>query len=197
MAKNRSYIDTLYQIAEAQLGYFTAAQAGAADLNTAVLAQLANRGVIERVSRGVYRLTRYPSTPLDSLMEAVLWPQAKSGSQAGVISHESALAFYGMSEVSPSKIHVTVPIDARIRRDIPPHLAIHHALLRSDEIRTVDAIPVTTPERSLRDAAASHLGRALLRQAIDDGLRSGVLTADHAHRLAHELLEDPRVTAYR
>lgn len=190
MTKNRSYIDTLYQIAEAQLGYFTASQAREADLQPAVLAQLANRDVIERVSRGVYRLRRYPSTPLDSLMEAVLWPQAKSGSPIGVISNESALAFYGMSEVSPSKIHVTVPSDARIRRDIPPYLTIHHALLRSDEIRRVDGIPVTTPERSLRDAAASHLGRALLRQAIDDGSRSGALTASQAHRLAQELLKD-------
>jgi len=197
MAKNRRYVDTLYPIAEAQLGYFTAAQAREADLHPAVLAQLAKRDVLERVSRGVYRLRRYPSTPLDSLMEAVLWPQVKSGSPAGVISHESALAFHGMSDVSPSKIHVTVPADARIRRDIPSHIAIHHATLRSDEVRRVEAIPVTTPERSLRDAAASHIGRALLRQGIDDGVRSGVLTADQARRLAHELLEDPRVAGSR
>lgn len=197
MPRKRSYIDALYQIAETQLGYFTASQAREAELHPAGLAQLANRGVIERVSRGVYRLRRYPSTPHDSLMEAALWPQAKSGNPIGVISNESALAFYGMSEVSPSKIHITVPSDVRIRREVPPYFAIHRASLRPDEIRKVDGIPVTTPERALRDAAASHLGPALLRQAIEDGSRSGELTADQARRLARELLEDPGLEAPR
>ncbi len=153
MRKRRNYIHEMYAIAEPQLGYFTAAQVREVGLNTANLAQLANRGVIERVSRGVYRLSRYPNTRLDSLMEAMLWPQARSGGPMGVISHESALALYGMSEVSPSKIHITVPADTRMRRDVPPYLNIHRATLQPDEIRKVESILVTTPERSLRDVA--------------------------------------------
>lgn len=188
MGERRSYIKELYPIAEAQLGYFTASQVREVGLNTASLAQLANRGVLERVSRGVYRLSRYPSTALDSLMEAMLWPQAKSGGLIGVISHESALAFYGMSEVSPSRIHITVPMDARMRRDVPRHLSIHRAKLDPAEVRKVDGIVVTTPERSLRDAAAAHLGWSLLRQAIEDGARSGHLSQSQATRLADEML---------
>ena len=190
MPRRRNFIDELYQIAETQLGYFTASQAREANLNTANLAQLANRDVIERVSRGVYRIRRYPNTPLGSLMEAMLWPQAKSGGPFGVISHESALAYYGMSDVNPARIHITVPSGARIRRDVPPYLTIHRATLRPDEIRKVDGILVTTPERSLHDAAASQLGHALLRQAIEDGARSGLFTPSHAHRLAQEHLRD-------
>jgi predicted transcriptional regulator of viral defense system len=197
MRKTRSYIEALYQIAELQLGYFTAAQARDAELHPAGLAQLANRGVIERVSRGVYRIRRYPNSPLGSLMEAALWPQAKSGRPIGVISHESALAFYGMSEVSPAKIHVTVPSDARIRREVPSYLTIHRADLRSDEVRTVEGIPLTTPERALRDAAASHLGAALVRRAIEDGARRGELTAAQAERLTNELLQDQDFTHSR
>lgn len=197
MPKKRSYITELYEIAETQLGYFTAAQVREEDLNTTILAQLANRGVIERVSRGVYRLARYPSTPLDSLMESMLWPQARSGGPIGVISHESALGFYGMSEVSPSKIHITVPADTRMRRDVPTYLNIHRATLQPHEIRKVDGILVTTPERSLRDAAASHVGRSLLRQAIDDGTRTGHLTKSQASRLAEEFLSDPSVAETR
>jgi predicted transcriptional regulator of viral defense system len=188
MRKRRNYIDELYPIAEAQLGYFTASQVRETGLNTANLAQLANRGVLERVSRGVYRLSRYPSTALDSLMEAMLWPQAKSGGPIGVISHESALAYYGMSEVSPSTIHITVPIDSRMRRDVPPYLTIHHASLQPAEVRKVDGILVTTPERSLRDAAVAHLGSSLLRQAIEDGTTSGHLSQSQAKRLADEIL---------
>ncbi len=188
--KKHNFMATLYPVAEMQLGYFTAAQARDAGLNPVGLIPLAARGVIERVSRGVYRLSRYPSTPLDSLMAAVLWSQAKSGNPTGVISNESALAFYGMSEVSPSRIHVTLPDGARIRRAIPSHLKIHHAPLRPDEVRVVEGIPVTTPERALRDAAESHLGMALLRQAVNDGARNGALTAAEARRLSSELLHE-------
>lgn len=188
MPKQHKYVEELYAIAEAQLGYFTASQASEAGLNTAVLAQLANRGVLERVSRGVYRLSRYPSTALDSLMEAMLWPQARIGGPIGVISHESALAYYGMSEVSPSRIHITIPMDARIRRDVPRHLTLHRARLQPGEVRKVDGISVTTPERSIRDAATAHLSRSLLRQAIEDGARSGQLGQSQAERLVDELL---------
>ncbi|WP_396213083.1 type IV toxin-antitoxin system AbiEi family antitoxin domain-containing protein [Gemmatimonas sp.] len=195
MKKQHRFIDELYPIAEAQLGYFTASQASEIGLNTANLAQLANRGVLERVSRGVYRLSRYPNSARDSLMEAMLWPQAKSGGPIGVISHESALAFYGMSEVSPSRIHITVPMDARLRRELPRHLTIHRATLQPAEVKKVDGILVTTPERSLRDAAAAHLGRSLLRQAIEDGARSGHLIPSQAQRLADEMLSGEGVAA--
>ncbi|MCC7002905.1 MAG: type IV toxin-antitoxin system AbiEi family antitoxin domain-containing protein [Gemmatimonadaceae bacterium] len=195
MRKQRTYIDELYPIAEAQLGYFTATQVREAGLNTAVLAQLANRGVLERVSRGVYRLSRYPSTALDSLMEAMLWPQAKAGGPIGVISHESALAYYGMSEVSPSKIHITVPEDARIRREVPKYLAVHRSALKPTEIRKVDGILVTTPERSLRDSAEARLGWSLLRQAIEDGVRSGQLSPSRAKRLADEYFGETSAAA--
>jgi predicted transcriptional regulator of viral defense system len=37
----------------------------------------------------------------------------------GTISHESALALYGLSDVSPSKVHITLPPALRIRRTPP------------------------------------------------------------------------------
>lgn len=60
------------------------------------LAQLHKTGDIERVTRGVYRLTRYPISPLGQYMEAALWPQVRRPDARGVISHESALAIYGL-----------------------------------------------------------------------------------------------------
>lgn len=49
---------------------------------------------------------------------------------------------------------------------------------------------MTTPERALRDAAESHLGMALLRQATNDGARNGALTAAEARSLSSELLHE-------
>ena len=186
--RRRQWDTTLYELAEDQAGYFTAAQAREAGLHQVRLVQLHQRGDIERVTRGVYRLTRYPISPLGHYMEAALWPQVRRPGAHGVISHESALAIYGLSDTSPAKVHVTLPTDFRIRRAVPKRLALHYADLTPKDVTQVDGVPVTTAARAIRDAHASHLGPALIGQAIRDGRRTGHLTLDAAERLEHELL---------
>jgi hypothetical protein len=122
-------------------------------------------------------------------MEASLWPQVRRPEMRGTISHESALALYGLSDVSPSKVHITLPPALRIRRAPPAHLAIHHAHLDPKDVQVVEGIPVTTAERAIRDVHAAHLGPALVRQAINDGRRTGYLSSDQAKRLKRELLD--------
>lgn len=178
----------LYDLAEGQVGYFTAAQARTAGVLQVRLAQLQQRGDIERVTRGVYRLARFPVSPVGQYMEAALWPQVRRPDARGIISHESALALYGLSDASPNKIHVTLPTQLRIRRAVPRHLVIHYADLEARYQQEVDGVPVTTPSRAIRDARASHLGPALIRHAIADGHRTGHLTLDEAERLERELL---------
>src|SRR5439155_8582758 len=71
--KTRRWDTTLYELAESQAGYFTAAQARAAGLHPVRLVQLERNDDIERLSRGVYRLARYPISPFGQYMEASLW----------------------------------------------------------------------------------------------------------------------------
>lgn len=184
----REWDQKLYGIAEGQLGYFTAAQAKAAGVHQVRLVQLYQRGDLERVSRGVYRLAHYPVSPLGQYMEAALWPQVRRPGERGVISHASALAIYGLSDASPAKVHVTLPAGARVRRTVPRHLVVHYGDLAPEHVREVEGVPVTTPERTIRDVNANHIGPALVRQAIEDGRRTGYLTLDQAERLEHELL---------
>ena len=186
--RRRQWDTTLYELAEGQGGYFTAAQARHAGLHQVRLVQLHQRGDIERLTRGVYRLTRYPISPLGQYMEAALWPQVRRPDARGVISHESALAIYGLSDTSPAKIHVTLPTEFRIRRVVPKRLVLHYADLRPKDVQQVESLPVTTAARAIRDAHASHLGPALIRQAIADGRRAGHLALDEADLLERELL---------
>jgi len=186
--RRRQWDTTLYELAEEQAGYFTAAQAREAGLHQVRLAQLHQRDDIERVTRGVYRLTRYPISPLGQYMEAALWPQVRRPDAHGVISHESALAIYGLSDASPAQVHVTLPTEFRIRRAVPKRLALHYADLKPKEVQQVEGVPVTTAARAIRDAHASHLGPVLIRQAINGGRRTGHLTLDEAERLEQELL---------
>lgn len=179
--------EQIYRLAEPQHGYFTSAQAKTDGLDHRTLATMARRGTIERVSRGVYRIVNFPVSKLSQYMEGVLWPQR--GVQ-GVISHQSALAFHGLSDVSPAKIHITLSAEYRVRRDPPGHLALHYARLKKGDIEVLDGVPVTTPVRSILDSHAEHLGRALIRQAIDDGRRDGKLLARDVARLEALLSDD-------
>jgi predicted transcriptional regulator of viral defense system len=190
--KPRRWDTTLYELAESQSGYFTAAQARTAGLHPVRLVQLEHNEDIERLSRGVYRLTRYPISPFGQYMEAALWPQVRRAGVHGTISHESALALYGISDASPSKVHITLPPALRIRRAPPGQLVIHRAHLDPGEVRIVEGVPVTTAERAIRDVHDAHLGPALVRQAIEDGRRTGYLSSDQSKRLKRELLDEKK-----
>ena len=184
----RTWDKALYSLAEAQGGYFTAAQARAAGVKQVRLVQLNGQGVIERVTRGVYRLTNYPVSALGQYMEAALWPQVRRRDAHGIVSHESALAIYGLSNASPAKIHLTVSPQFRIRRVVPKQIVLHYQDLEPTDVHQVEGVPVTTPARAIRDVHREHLGPSLVRQAIEDGRRTGHLTFDEADRLEKELL---------
>jgi predicted transcriptional regulator of viral defense system len=88
----RQWDTVIYEIAEGQSGYFTAAQAKAAGVHQVRLVQLARQGDIERQTRGVYRFTRFPVSQLGHYMAAVLWPQVRRPDVVGVVSHQTALS---------------------------------------------------------------------------------------------------------
>lgn len=112
-----------------------------------------------------------------------MWPAGR-----GVLSHETALAAYELSDVDPAKVHVTVPRHYRIRRkDVPAVFEFHHADLTEGDRASLEGIPIVSPARAIRDAHASHLGAALIEQAIDDGQRTGRLPRVQAQRLREEL----------
>ena len=148
---------------------------------------MAERGQLERRSQGVYRVPLIPSTPLDAYMEATLWPRGA----AGVLSHETALALYELSDVNPDKIHITVPKHHRIRRAIPAEYQIHHEDLATGDVASHEGIATVPPAVAIRQCHATHLGPALLAQAIDQGERNGRLT----RRQADDLRRDTGVAA--
>lgn len=184
----RQWDTVLYEIAESQSGYFTAAQARAAGVHQVRLVQLARQGDIDRQTRGVYRFTRFPVSQLGHYMAAVLWPQVRRPDVVGVVSHQTALSIHELSDVNPARIHVTLPTGVRLRRAVPKMLVIHYADLGPDDVETVEGVPVTTPVRTIRDAHTSQLGSEIVSTAIADGRRSGKLGRGEADALERELL---------
>lgn len=173
----------LYAIAEDQMGYVTTAQATSIGVQPMTLVMMTRRGTLERVSRGVYRLVHFPAQPLAQYMQATLWPYDR----AGVLSHETALALHELSDIDPPKVHITVPAAFRIQRAVPAYLVVHHADLPHTDVTQLERMPITTPERTIRDGIAANLGPAIIRQAIEDGRRKGLLESAIVADLEREL----------
>jgi predicted transcriptional regulator of viral defense system len=172
----------IFEIAADHYGFFTVEQAREAEVSAKTLHAMVRRGTLEHMSNGLYRVAAIAPSPRSEYMEASLWPRGLRG----IISHDSALVLHDLSDVNPAKIHVTVPRTHRILRRVPPVYVIHRADLRPDEVGYVEGIPVTTPVRTIRDCYRAHLGPALIRQALEDGVRNGALTTTQAERLARE-----------
>lgn len=107
-----------------------------------------------------------------TVMQATLWPR-----RLGVISHDSALDLWGLCDVRPAMIHVTVPKAARIRRTAPPVYEVHVRDLDVPDVIRFEGIPVVTPLRAILDGIERHLDRRLIGQAMDGARRRGLLAA--------------------
>lgn len=173
-------------IATEQHGYVTPADAREHGINPMNLVRMAQRGTLERRATGVYRLLLTPPGPLDAYVEAVLWPQGVRG----VLAAETALDLYELSDVNPTKIHIVIPPEHRVRRAVPAAYRVRHELLDPDDVTAFEGLPIVTPARAIRQAAADHLGPALIAQAIDQGEQNGRVT----RRLATELRRELGVT---
>jgi predicted transcriptional regulator of viral defense system len=158
----------LYQIAEQQAGYFTSEQALAAGFTQPLLSYYAHTGQFARIKRGIYRLTQFPEMPFADLF--VAWLQMGKDS---VISHDSALVVYGLSDVLPGEIHVTMPRTASRRRE---DIRLHTNRLTADEITRRAGLPITTVPRTIADVIASGLGEEQVHQAIREAIERGLVT---------------------
>jgi predicted transcriptional regulator of viral defense system len=173
----------LAELANEQYGLLTPDDARRLAIDPMNLVRMAERGQLERRANGVYRFPLTPVSPLDSFMEAVLWPRG----MRGVLSHETALNIYELSDVLPGTVDITVPRAHRIRRAAPPHCRIHHEDLRANQITAHQGIPIVKPAHAVRQGHRAQLAPTLLARAIDRGRRNGRLTQRQAKVLQQEV----------
>lgn len=167
----------LYELAEAQAGYFTTSQAAQVGVSRRVLSQRANRGDIEQVRYGLYRLRDFPAQAFEDVVAACLWVGPDSAA-----SHETALAIHGISDAMPASIHITVP---RAFRGKQPGVTIHHAPLSEDQREVRESVPTTTIARTLQDVGVSS-DPALVQQAIAQAVARGVLSRRQLRALVRQ-----------
>ncbi len=176
--------DALYQVAESQAGHFTLAQAHDCGYSSQALHKHLIGERIERVRRGVYRLTHYPMTENEELVALWLWSD-----QEGVFSHETALALHDLSDALPAKVHMTVPVSWESRRlRVPEGLVLHFADLRESQCDWHEAVPVTAPKQILTECIDAHVTPEWISHAIHEARQRGLISGRDAMRLTNRLL---------
>ncbi len=173
----------LAEAATDQFGLVTIEDAQAVGYEPKTLAKLAERGQLERVSRGVYRVPFLPGGAMQTYMAAALWPQGAPG----VLTHETALDLWDVSDVNPAKIHIAVPRWHRPQRAIPKAYVIHREDLDPAEVTAIEGVPVVKLGRAIRQCAEMNLGRDLLEQATRQGRGRGLLSSAEHGTLVEEL----------
>lgn len=151
-----------------QGGYFTAAQAREMGYTHQAQRYHVARGSWIRVDRGLFRLGDWPDRAEDVYVRWRLWSR-----DLGVVSHQSALSLHGLGDVNPVRVHLTVP---RGFRSSDPAVALHRGALGPLDVEEREpGFRLTTPERSLLDAAAAELTQDQLDSAVADAVEEGLV----------------------
>lgn len=183
--------DRLFEIASAQAGYVTNAQAHEAGYSLPLLQFYIGKGRLERVQRGILRLVHYPPGEHEDLVPVWLWSEQK-----GVFSHETALMLHDLSDALPGKRHMTVPASWSKRRlRLPRGLVLHYAPVPKTATTWLDPIPLTTPLRTVADCAAAEVAEDLVHQAVEQGVRRRLFSRAEAKAAINQARREPDAAA--
>jgi predicted transcriptional regulator of viral defense system len=178
--------EQLFAVAESQGGYFTMAQALAAGFARSTHHYHVEKGNWIREHRGIYRLRLFPRSDHEQLVLWSLWSRDRKGVPQGVYSHSTVLALRELSDVNPSRLHMTVPPAFRRNSEVPSVLLLHKARLAEDEIVRERGYSVTTVMRAIVDVAVSgEVDDTMLHEAMEEGLRRGLITRRELDRVRH------------
>src|SRR6266478_3185809 len=181
----------LYETAQSQQGFFTTKQAIRGGLAEKTHSYRVKVGNWIREHRGIYRLADFPAAERPDLMLWYVWSQNRKEIPEGTYSHETALSLHELSDIMPSKLHMTVPKHFRRNSRIPEILLLHRADLVEGDVQEMYGMRVTRPLRTILDLLqVGRVDRTLVRQAIDEAMRRGLVSRKQIDSLPHGKVQD-------
>ena len=166
----------LYEIAESQQGFFTTKQAKAAGFAENTHPYHVHAGNWLREHRGIYRLALFPATDHPDLVQWALWSRNRREETEGVYSHQTALSLWELSDVNPSKLHMTVPKRFRRNSKPPNILVLHYADLAERDVEVAQGFKFTKPVRTILDLIETDsVSKDIVRQAIRQAFARGLI----------------------
>lgn len=170
-------IDDIYEAVD-DFGLITSAEAREHGMPNAELVQLARRGKLRRVARGVYRMPVWPYQEAAPYAIAV-----KSAGPDAYLYGESVVALLGLAPTDPGRMWVASP--GRVRRSLGEGVRVveRQPKARVEHYEGVPSQPVADAVR----AAAGTMGRSRALQAAEEAERLGYLAQNEKDRLVEEL----------
>jgi predicted transcriptional regulator of viral defense system len=189
-----SVVSELGDLPAAQRGYFTRAQAAAAGIDDFELTRSVDRGLVERLDHGVYRVSGAGHDDHQALRVAWfrlapnLGPRERIRNPTLWVSHESAAVLHGFGVYLAD----TPTFTSKDRLQSRAIVKIHRrsAGFHRSEYTGVDGFVVTTIERTAADLArlksdGGHVGRF-----IDEAVRAQATTVERVARAMDVQLEE-------
>jgi predicted transcriptional regulator of viral defense system len=178
MARERTKTARLLRLA--QKGPVRARDLDGASIPRAYLKRLCDRGLLEQVGRGLYRLADGPVNELSSLAEVTKRvPHA-------VVCLLSALQVHGLTTEAPHAVWILIDRHARMPQLASPKLEVVRASGAAREhgieARMIDGVKVrlTTPAKTVADCFRfrRHVGLEVALSALKDYLRKRMGSID-------------------
>ena len=177
MGNHKTALSNLFNIVSDQQGFFTTKQAEPAGFRRQSHYYHVQTGDWIREYRGIYRLAHFPAAERPDLIRWWLWSRNRQDIPQGVYSHETALTLHDLSDLMPSKLHMTVPKIFRRMSATPRALVLHRGEVSQADMEQVHRVPVTAPLRTIIDLLREdRVPQDVLAQALREGLRRGTIT---------------------
>ncbi|MEA5054367.1 MAG: type IV toxin-antitoxin system AbiEi family antitoxin domain-containing protein [Propionicimonas sp.] len=202
----------LSELAAAQWGLVTTAQAARRGVSRLHLSRLAGAGHLERVGQGVYRAAGVPADRFENLKAAWLSVAPKLTAEErlrqtpldAVVSGAAAAWLHGVGDLVPEPYEFTVPSRQQTQRR---QLRFRVRKLPAGSVTLREGLPVTTVEQAIADLVEARTDRSLVANVLADaggvdparlaellaphaarnGFASGEAFRDHLDRLAHPM----------
>lgn len=167
----------LYDIASRYGGFFTAKQAAMVGYAAPKRNYHVRAGNWVREQRGIFRLKAFPLPDRSDLVLWWLWSRNRQDEPQGIFSHQTALSLHELTDLMPSRIHMTVPPGFRRSAKPPKSIVLHQAELQHYEMENIAGVPTTNALRTLLDLALTKdVESAELRTAFVAAVKSGKIT---------------------
>ncbi|GAA4802842.1 type IV toxin-antitoxin system AbiEi family antitoxin domain-containing protein [Tomitella cavernea] len=174
----------LADLAAGQWGLFTTAQARSVGVSPQQLARLANRGIVDRIRHGTYRISGAPMERQEQIRgawlmieSAVIADDRLNQKQPAVVSHRSAAQLHDLGDVDADIMEFIV---ARRKQSRLTDVRYRVATLPPERWTLIDGLPVTTALATIEDLAADHLDGGHLAGIVRDAVTTGRIPPDEA-----------------
>lgn len=173
-------LEALGEIADDQRGHVTTAQAERVAVSRVEIGRLASRGLLERVTHGVYRLLGSGYDPNSAVRAAWLALEPRrtaaerlSDPEGIVVSHASAAALHQLGDLGGDILEFTADRRLQSTRD---GVRTHRGAVTPGDATIVDGLPTTTALRTIADLVDDGHDGEHVGAVIVDAVRRGTVS---------------------